>query len=57
MKLLEQREDKDRWTGQYSNEENLITYIGGGDQIKINSTALSAKIRYLEDLLKTGGGT
>ena len=43
-KFLEQREDKNRWNGQYSNEENLITYIGGGDQTKIVSTALLQKI-------------
>ena len=42
MKILEQREDKDWWIGQYYNKRNLITYIGGGDQINIDSTALSA---------------
>jgi hypothetical protein len=43
MKFLEQREDKDWWIGQYSKIENLTTYIGGGDQINMDSTALSAK--------------
>ena len=56
MKFLEQCEEKDWWIGQYCNKRNLITYIGGGDQININSTALSAKIEMLRRFIKDRRG-
>ena len=40
MKFLGKCEGKDWWIGQDCNKRNLITYIGGGDQIKTKSTAL-----------------